>query len=294
MQVSLIVPVFNAEATLHPLFERIAGVALQSDLEFELVFVDDASTDGSLAILQDIASSAANVLVIANPVNRGQAEATLAGIGVAGHDIVVTLDDLKHRPEDIPRMLALLDGAGPDALVIGIFAGERRALWRIVAAIGGNAISNLFLDKPLPLRMTTFCAFHKHLCRGLDRDRSHGIALITELVQTADRTLTVGLLPGSDRMSSRYTPAALFRLFMSRSNSYRLTRVLLGLAFCWLAPLAATGLLLRSQSYGSLIAGALWLVSAAASLLLTMLVVRMLRRGSGASRRRDRSDRYIR
>jgi glycosyltransferase involved in cell wall biosynthesis len=292
MQVSLIVPVFDAEATLRPLFERIAGVALRSNLEFELVFVDDASTDGSLAILRDIANSSASIIVIANPANRGQAEATLAGIAVASNDIVIALDDdLKHQPEDIPRMLALLDGAGPDSLVIGIFDGERRALWRIMAAIGSNAISNLFLDKPLPLRLTPFCAFRKHLCGGLDRDRSRGIALITELVQAADRTLTVRLLPGSDRMASHYTPASLFRLFMSRSSCYRLARVLFGLAFCWLVTLAATGLLLRSQSYGSLIAGALWLASAAASLLLTMLVVRILRHGSGANRRpRDRSD----
>jgi len=292
MQVSLIVPVFNAGATLRPLFERIARVALQSDLEFELVFVDDASTDGSLAILRDIANGSASVVVIANPVNRGQAEATLAGIAAAGNELVVTLDDdLKHRPEDIPRMLAMLDGASPDSLVIGIFDGEHRALWRIVAAIGSNAISNLFLDKPLPLRLTPFCAFRKHLCSGLDRDRSQGVALITELVQAADRTLTVRLLPGYDRMTSRYTPASLFRLFMSRSSCYRLTRVLFGLVLCLLATVGATGLLWRSQSYGSLIAGALWLASAAASLLLTMLVSRMLRHPPGADRLRlDRSD----
>jgi glycosyltransferase involved in cell wall biosynthesis len=296
MQVSLIIPVFNAEAALRPLYERIAVIALQWNLEFELVFVDDASTDGSLAILHDIANGAANAVVIANPANRGQAKATLAGIAVASNDIVVTLDDdLKHQPEDIPRLLALLDGAGPDSLVIGVFDGERRALWRIVAAIGSNAISNLFLDKPLPLRLTPFCAFRKHLCRVIDRDRGRGIALITELVQAADRTLTVRLLPSSDRMASHYTPASLFRLFMSRSSCYRLSRVLSGFVLCLLATAAATGLLWRSQSYGSLIVGALWLASAAASLLLTVLVIRMLRHGSGANRRRrDRSDRYIR
>jgi glycosyltransferase involved in cell wall biosynthesis len=292
MQVSLIVPVFNAEATLRPLFERIGRVRRQSDLDFEFVFVDDASTDGSLAILRDIRNNAANVVVIANPVNRGQAEATLAGIAIASNDIVVTLDDdLKHQPEDIPRMLALLDGAGPDSLVMGTFAAEHRALWRVVAGIGSNAISNLFLDRPLPLRLTPFCAFRKHLCEDFASDRNHGFALITELVQAADRTLTVRLLPGSDRMASHYTLGPLFRLFMSRSSSYRLSRVLFGLAFCLLSTLTATLLLLRSPLYGCLIPGALWLASAVASLLLTMLAVRILRHGSGANRRRrDRSD----
>lgn len=282
MQVSLIVPVFNAAATLRPLSERIARVGLQSDLQLELVFVDDASTDGSLAVLRDIANSSAGVVVVANPVNRGQAAATLAGIAMASNDIVITLDDdLKHQPEEIPRMLALLDGAGPNSLVMGIWAAEQRALWRIVAGIGSNAISNLFLDKPLPLRLTPFCAFRKQLCRGFDRDRDQGIALITELVQAADTTLTVRLHPGPDRMASNYTLAALFRLFMSRSRCYRLTRVLFGLAFCLLVTLAATELLLRSQSYGALIVGALWLASTSASLLLTMLVIRMLRHRSG-------------
>src|ERR1044072_7784406 len=62
MQVSVIVPVFNAAATLRSLSERIARVGLQSNLEFELVFVDDASTDGSLAILRDIAASSPGVV----------------------------------------------------------------------------------------------------------------------------------------------------------------------------------------------------------------------------------------
>lgn len=282
MQVSVIVPVFNAAATLRSLSDRIARVGLQSNFEFELIFVDDASTDGSLAILRDIAASSPGVIVIANPVNRGQAAATLAGIFMARNDVLVTLDDdLKHQPEEIPGMLALLESAGPDSLVMGIFAAEQRALWRTVAAIGSNAISNLFLDKPLPLRLTPFCAFRKQLCRGLDRPRDQGIALITELVQAADSTLTVLLHPGSDRMASNYTLAALFRLFMSRSSCYRLPRVLVGLACCLLATLAATELLLRSQSYGSLVAGALWLACVAASLLLTVLLVRMWRHGSG-------------
>jgi hypothetical protein len=165
--------------------------------------------------------------------------------------------------------------------VMGIFDGVQRALWRIWAGIGSNAISNLFLDKPLPMRMTTFCAFRKHLCRGIDRDRRHGVALITELVQAADKTLTVRLLSGSGQVAGRYTFASLLRLFMSRSSSYRLTRVLLALAVGWLATLVVTGLLLRSQSYVSVILGTLWLASATASLLLTMLAIRMQRYGSG-------------
>jgi len=285
MQASLIVPVYNAETTLWPLYDRIDRQARMFDLDFEIVFVDDASTDGSLAVLRDIERSSTKVVVVANSVNRGQGNATLVGAGVARHDILVTLDDdLQHQPEDIPRLLTLFERGDAATLVMGIFDARRRVLWRTVVAIAANAISNLFLDKPLPFRLTTFCVFSKALCRSIPCSEN-GVALITELVQAADRTVTVPLSVSCDvPQPGNYTIRALIGLFLSRSRVYRLKRVLLWLSACLILFAAATGALLVSQGLPSLFAGALWLVSCVTALLLAALVVRLRRQASTVSR----------
>jgi hypothetical protein len=79
--------------------------------------------------------------------------------------------------------------------------------------------------------MTTFCAFHRDLCAHLDPGLDRDVALITELVQAAHQTVTIPVhLNLSIREGSRYGFSTLFRLFVSRSGCYKLSRVLLGLA----------------------------------------------------------------
>lgn len=279
MQASLIIPVYNAETTLWPLYQRIDRHARLFDLDFEIVFVDDASADGSLAILREIECRSANVVVVANSINRGQGNATLAGAVVASHDILVTLDgDLQHQPEDIPRLLAAFERCGPATLVMGVFKRQRRALWRSMVALGANAISNLFLDKPLPFRLTTFCVFSGTLCRGIERSENRGLALITELVQAAERTLTVPLSPGLDvHAPGNYTFRALFVLFLSRSSAYRFSRVLSWLAFFLILTVATAGLLPFSHGLQSLALVTLCMASLIAFSLLSLIVLQMRR-----------------
>ena len=292
MQASLIVPVYNAETTLWPLYERIDRQTRLFDLDFEIVFVDDASTDGSLAILRDIERSSAKVVVVANSTNRGQGNATLAGAVIAKHGVLVTLDDdLQHQPEDIPRLLAVFERCDTATLVMGIFDARRRVFWRTVTGFGANAISNLFLDKPLPFRLTTFCVFNKALCRGIECSENSGMALVTELVQAADRTVTIPLSVSLDvQQPGNYAIRALVGLFLSRSRVYRLKRVLLWLSACLILLAAATGALFLSRDLPSFFAGAVWLVSCLASLLLTALVVRMRRQASVINRSQGSTD----
>jgi hypothetical protein len=178
--------------------------------------------------------------------------------------------------QDIPILLKALAGAERFTLVMGIPPAIKRPLWRALAGTCGNFVSNLFLARPLPLRLTTFCAFHRQLCANLDPDADRDMALITELVQASHRVLTVPVQPGVPvRAASRYTLAALLRLFMSRSSSYSLSRVLLWLSCSVFLMAGSAALLLTSGAVAYLVTG---LVFTAASLMLGLLAIKLQRR----------------
>jgi len=275
-KVSLIIPVFNSEASLHRLFESIAEFRRSSNIEVEIVLVDDGSSDGSVGILRDLRKHTNDIVVVEHPLNLGQSKATLAGVLAAHHDVVVTLDDdLQYRPQDIPRLLGPLLTAGPSTLVMGIADSIKRPLWRPLASVCCNMVSNLFLAKPLPLRLTTFCAFHRKLAASIDAGPARDVAWVTELVQASDRTLTVGVQSNSPtQRGSRYTFAMLLRLFMSRSRCYKPGRVLFWLAVS-ISTMAGSAVVLASR--GGLGYAAICLTSAIASSLLAMLAISVRR-----------------
>ena len=275
-EVSLIIPVFNSAASLHRLTEQITQFVKSPDFDVEIVFVDDASSDGSANALRDLVIHGADLVILELPINRGQSKATLAGMFAARHDIIVTLDDdLQHRPQDIPTLLSALMSAGPSTLVMGIADSVKRPLWRTLAGVCCNVISNFFLSKPLPLRLTTFCAFHRRLSAHIDANAERDVALITELAQVSDRILTVPVQSNSSmHRDSRYTLRALVRLFMSRSSCYSLSRVRLWLA-CGILSMAGSASLFAMR--GGLGYSAIFLGSAVASSILILLAISVQR-----------------
>jgi dolichol-phosphate mannosyltransferase len=112
-EISLVVPVFNEEPNLPPLAEEIRQTMQALGRPYEVLLVDDGSTDGSLAAMIRLASQDPALRIIRQARNAGQSAALDAGFRHARGAIVVTLDaDLQNDPADIPRLLARLEG-GP-------------------------------------------------------------------------------------------------------------------------------------------------------------------------------------
>jgi len=111
VKLSLIVPVYNEEENLPILFEAIRQALQPLPHDWEVVFVDDGSQDGSLAALRILAEKdAAHVRVVILRRNFGQTAAIAAGIDHAVGEIIVLLDaDMQNDPADIPMILAKLD-----------------------------------------------------------------------------------------------------------------------------------------------------------------------------------------
>src|ERR1700688_2495808 len=145
-EISLVIPVYNEEPNLPPLAGEIRQTMQALGRPYEVLLVDDGSTDGSLATMIRLASQDPAVRVIRQARNAGQSAALEAGFRHARGAIVVTLDaDLQNDPADIPLLLARLEGSGtsgrsgesggdPCDVVCGVRMG-RRGGW------GGGGLS---------------------------------------------------------------------------------------------------------------------------------------------------------
>jgi glycosyltransferase involved in cell wall biosynthesis len=102
--------VLNEEPNLRPLHEKMRAALAEIGLASEVIYVDDGSTDGSLAVLREIADADPRVRVISLRRNYGQTAAMSAGIDAARGRVLVPMDaDLQNDPSDIKRLLAKLD-----------------------------------------------------------------------------------------------------------------------------------------------------------------------------------------
>lgn len=109
-QVSVILPVFNEEDNLEPLLSEITTTLRKLDRPFEILAVDDASTDGSLARLRALQRVHPELRLLRHRFNSGQSAAFAAGFAHARGAVVVTLDaDGQNDPHDIPALLGALN-----------------------------------------------------------------------------------------------------------------------------------------------------------------------------------------
>src|SRR3982751_6051807 len=108
--ISVFLPVFDEEPNLRPLHEKMDKALEQLGRTAEIIYVDDGSKDGSLAILKELAAKDARVRVVALRRNYGQTAAMAAGIDAARGRVLIPMDaDLQNDPADIKRLLEKLD-----------------------------------------------------------------------------------------------------------------------------------------------------------------------------------------
>ena len=107
---SVIIPIFNEEENIPPLHDELLGVLEGIGEPFEIVYVDDGSSDGSFGLLRALAGDDARVQVLQLRRNFGQTAALAAGIDASEGEILVFMDgDRQNDPHSIPEMLAKLD-----------------------------------------------------------------------------------------------------------------------------------------------------------------------------------------
>ena len=109
-KISVVIPVLNEVESIRTLFGEIKSVATQENYDFEVIFVDDGSTDGSWDVISVLSREEKNVLGVRFRKNFGKAAGLQAGIEQSVGEIIVTMDaDLQDDPSEIPKLLDKLD-----------------------------------------------------------------------------------------------------------------------------------------------------------------------------------------
>ena len=108
--ISVVIPIHNEEPAILPLYDRLTRVLESVNKPYEIIFIDDASTDRSFDLLANLVETDGRLRVIRLRRNFGQTAALAAGFDEAQGEVIVSLDgDLQHAPEDIPALLAKID-----------------------------------------------------------------------------------------------------------------------------------------------------------------------------------------
>ena len=115
MNLSIVIPLLNEEESLHELHRWIVKFMPENNFSYEVIFIDDGSTDGSWNTIQQLAAQDANVKGIRFLRNYGKSQALHAGFAKAQGDVIITMDaDLQDSPDEIPGLYSMVTSQGFD------------------------------------------------------------------------------------------------------------------------------------------------------------------------------------
>jgi len=180
VQYSVVIPVFNEQENIPELHRRLTAVMQGLSTSYEIIFVDDGSTDQSFALMKELHQQDPHVKILRLSRNFGHHIALKAGIDYARGEAVILMDgDLQDQPEDIPKLLAKFK-EGYD-VVYGIYNGNREGSWRFLASRFFWVLMARLSGYPIPP--------HQVLLRIMSRQ------FVEQFKRLAERSrMTVGLI----------------------------------------------------------------------------------------------------
>ena len=139
-ELSIVVPLYNEEDSIRPLYAAITHAVTPLGISFEIVFVDDGSRDATVRLADEIARSDPRVCLVKFRRNYGQTPAMAAGIAQASGDVIVTMDgDLQNDPADINSLLRKID-EGYDIVVGWRYDRQDKLISRKIPSRIANAL----------------------------------------------------------------------------------------------------------------------------------------------------------
>lgn len=221
MHLSVVVPVYNSERTIGPLVERLRECL--RGYAYELVLVNDGSTDGSEAVCQQIADACDTVIFVALRRNFGEFNAVLCGLNHArGQYVAIIDDDFQNPPETI---LTLLETArsGQYDVVYGRYAQKQHHWFRNWGSRLVNTLTTYSLGKPRDLYLSSFKLIRREVVDEIIRYKGP-YPYIDGLIFRVTRNVGSVVVPHQARAEGRsnYTIRKLIGLFLNVLIGYSL------------------------------------------------------------------------
>ena len=179
MNLSVVVPVYRGEKLVEPLVERLSKMLPILAKKYEIILVNDGSPDSSWGVIEQLVKKYKWVRGICLMRNYGQHNALLCGIRQARYEVTVTMDqDLQHKPEDIPLLLAEFE-KGYD-LVYGIPKKLPQGFIRNLLTANIKRMMSNVMGVPSVKNISSFRIFHTHLRSAFDNFQ--GSSLIIDVL----------------------------------------------------------------------------------------------------------------
>jgi polyisoprenyl-phosphate glycosyltransferase len=163
-EISVVIPVYNSQGNLAELFRQICDAL--KDLSFEIIFVDDRSTDSSWEIIKQLAAENKNTTAVRLRKNFGQDNALMAGFRIAeGNYVVIMDDDLQHSPYDIPKLYHKCK-EGFD-VCYALFRSKNQKRWKNAGSGLNGFFARLLLNKPKGIYLSPFKAVRSGIIKEI-------------------------------------------------------------------------------------------------------------------------------
>ncbi|CZI64597.1 glycosyltransferase family 2 protein [Legionella pneumophila] len=147
--ISVVIPVYNEAGNIAVLTEEIIDKLSNKQFDYELIYIDDGSSDNTLFVLYELKQKFPWIKIIAHKKNYGQSAALCTGVRQSTNPIVVTLDgDGQNDPSDIAALCSFVTDS--KTIILGTRVNRKDTFWRKIVSKIGNRIRNLVLHDGCP------------------------------------------------------------------------------------------------------------------------------------------------
>lgn len=254
---SVVVPVFNGADKIDELFSRIAGTFDSRQCRYEIVIVNDGSTDNTWDVIKSAAAKNSNVVAIDLTRNFGQHPAVLCGLSNSSGDYMLTIDaDLQNPPEELFKLIEPAVEKKLE-LIFAKFTKKQHALYRNIGSRIISRLNELIFAKPKNLNISNVRLMSKELVARMCRHKTafpyiNGLALVcSDPSKRANVTVEHHKRIGSE---STYTPLRIAKLVCTIIFNYpELPRLIanIGYGTAWFSTVLGTVFIAKHYMLGS-------------------------------------------
>ncbi|MGM0653695.1 MAG: glycosyltransferase family 2 protein, partial [Bacillota bacterium] len=221
-ELSIVIPCFNSFQTLPELNERLKKVLEELRVDYEIIYVNDASKDQTGLLLRDYALGDQHVVTIDLMFNVGQFRAVMCGLEHARGSYVITMDDdLQHPPEEIPRFYHELKNNSELDAVIGSYKKRKHSFIRYTGSLLARKIRGSVFNKPKDFQITSFRCLNRPLVDAVVSHRTMFPAISLLIFRSSARISSIEVEHNERKHgTSNYSLAKLIKTFVNHTFSY--------------------------------------------------------------------------